>query len=187
MTNHIKYLVLFSLVLLFLPSLLTGCANAQANDTLTDKAMLAELEKLHDKKYNKDDVCIKRVEESVKVVVIGLKDEAAVCRFAGVFIDSRFFEKGNLESSKTALSSLGWETANEQMRRKLAKLWVEKILFAFSAESNRSKRIFRVVPTDNDGIEVIVSLQFPPGVTSRHAPKSFLFDKDGNMSGANDY
>lgn len=179
-----KTLIKISLAIIFLPCLLTGCANAQADDTLTDKAVLIQLGKLNDKKFSKDVVCIKRLKESAKLVVIGIKDDKAVCRFDGVFVDSRYFEKNSLEWSKTALSSLGWEKANEQTRQKLAKLWIEKVLFAFSAQSNQT---FQAVPMDNDGIKVIVSLRLPPGVTGRNAPKIFVFDKDGNMSSASGY
>jgi len=181
MANSIKNLVLISLAFLFLPWLPTGCANAQAGDILTDKAVLAELGKLNDKKFSKDDVCIKRLKESAKVVVIGLKGEDSVCRYNGVFVGSLYLKKDSIETSKTALRSLGWEKANEQARQKLAKLWVEKVLFAFSAKSNQT---FQAVSLDNDGIKVIVSLQFPPGVTGRNAPKIFVFDKDGGLSSA---
>ena len=184
MKHSIKNLVLISLVFLFLPWLPAGCANAQAGDILTDKAMLAQLGKLYDKKFSEDDVCIKRPKESAKIVVIGLKGEDSVCRYNGVFVDSFYLVKDGIETSKSALQALGWEKANEQARQKLTKLWVEKVIFAFSAQSNRT---FRAVPIDNDGIKVIVSLRLPPGVTSRNAPKIFVFDKDGNMSSASSY
>lgn len=101
-----------------------------------------------------------------------------------VFVDSDYFEHGRLDWTKNALHLLGWEKANRQQREKLAKLWVEKVLFAFSAKSNQT---FQAVSPVNDEIKVIVSLQFPPGVTSRNAPKTFVFDKGGNMSPAGDY
>lgn len=179
-----KALIKISLVFIFLPCVVTSCANALAVDGLTDEAIIAQLGKLNGKEFTKDDVCIKRLKESAKIVVIGVKDNKTICRFDGVFVDSNYFEKGNIEQSKIALRSMEWENSDERTRRKLAKLWVEKVLFAFSAQADRT---FQTVSLDNDGIKVIVSLQLPPGITSRNAPKIFVFDKDGNVSSASSY
>ena len=175
---------MISLAFLFLPCLLTVCANAQKAEVLTDEVVLRTIEKLRGGDWYRDDICIKRLKEPPNLVVVGVKDNNSVCNFSVVFIDSDYFEHGRREWTKNALHLLGWGKANEENRKKLAKLWVEKVLFAFSAKSNQT---FQAVPIDNDGIKVIVSLKFPPGVTSRNAPKIFVFDKDGNMSPEGNY
>ena len=186
MAHFIKNLIVISFAFLFLPCLLVGCANAQKADVLTDEAVLRTIEKLRGGDWQQDEICVKRLKEneSAKIVVVGVKDEKSVCDFDGAFVGSDYFEHGKLDWTKNALHLLGWEKANRQGREMLAKLWVEKVLFAFSAKSNQT---FQAVPMDNDEIKVIVSLQFPPGVTSRNAPKIFVFDKDGNMSPQGNY
>ena len=186
MANSIKKLVVISFAFLFLPCLLAGCANAQKADVLTDEAVLRTIEKLRGGDWKQDEICIKRLKEneSANIVVVGVKDDNLVCRFDGAFIGSDYFEHGKLDWTKNALHLLGWEKANRQERERLATLWVEKVIFAFSAQTNQT---FQAVSTGEDEIKVIVSLEFPPGVTSRNAPKIFGFDKDGNMSPSDNY
>ena len=169
-----------------MPCLLAGCANAQKADGLTDEVVLRTIEKLRGGDWRQDEICIKRFKEneSAKLVVVGIKDDNEICQFDGAFVGADYFEHGKPDWTKNALRLLGWEKANRQERERLAKLWVEKVLFAFSAKSNQT---FQTVSTGDDEIKVIVSLQFPPGVTSRNAPKIFVFDKDGNMSPAGNY
>ena len=95
-----------------------------------------------------------------------------------MFVNSRYFEKNDFASSKDALAELGWKTADRREREEMAKLWVEKGLLPFSKRDNQ---VFAAVSSGDGKIEVIVSLQFPPGVTSRHAPQRFIFDKDGGL------
>ncbi len=193
----------YRLVFFFaLSAFLTGCVKAQTisnkADLSSDEAIIAALQKISDaknaqstgdekldakrkaaNKLKKEDVCIERVQESSKIIVIGFFRFDYGCHFEGAFINSVYFEAENSELHKNALHSLGWEKANRQERERLAKLWVEKVLFAFSAKPNQT---FQAISIGDDEIKVIVSLQFPPGVTSRNAPKVFVFDKDGKMS-----
>lgn len=179
MVNSTKNFALISLAFLFLPCLLTVCTNAQKIEVLTDRVVLRTIEKLRGGNWKRDEICIKRLNEPSNLVVVGVKDSRLVCHFDGAFVDLDYFERGKLDWVKNALHSLGWEKANRQQRERLAKIWVEKVIFAFS--ENR-KRTFQIVPAGVDEIKVIVSLQFPPGVTSRNAPKTFVFDKDGSVS-----
>lgn len=181
MTKFIKNLFTISLVIVFMQCLSAGCAVAQ--DFSTDKAVREELAKISDFK-SLDRLCIKRLKESAKIIVIGNRANDRDCEIDGAFINSRYFEMTNAALSKTALNTLGWEAANRQKREKLATLLVEKVLFAFSAKSNQT---FQAVSTSEGGIKVIVSLKYPPGVTSRNASKIFVFDKDGSFSAAGDY
>ena len=106
------------------------------------------------------------------------------CHLVGVSVNKKYLKKGNPLLSKTVLAALGWENASRREREKLAILLVERVFFAFSADS---KQVFRAVTSEGGGIKVIVSLQYPPGVTSRHAPKIFDFDQDGNSAATGDY
>lgn len=186
MEKSIKNLFVISFAFLFLPCLLAACANAQKADALTDETVLRTIEKLRGGVLSQDDICIKKFKENelARLVVVGVKDEKLVCHLDGAFVDLDYFQQGRLDWSKNALKALGWEKANRQQRERLAKLLVEKVLFAFSAKPNQT---FQAVSTADDKIKVTVSLQFPPGVTSRHAPKQFIFDKDGNILPSGNY
>ncbi len=173
-----------SLALVFLSCLLTTCANAQKTKIMTDEVAIRTIEKLRGGDWKPDEICIERLKEPANLVVVGVKDNNSVCNFDGAFVDLDYFERGKPDWVKNALHLLGWEKVNRQERERLAKLWIEKVLFAFSAKSNQT---FAVVSTGDDEIKVIVSLQLPPGVTSRNAPKIFVFDKDGNMSPQSNY
>jgi hypothetical protein len=124
-----KSLVIISLAFLFLPCLLTACANAQKFNVLTDQVVLRTIEKLRGGDWYRDEICIKKLKEQANLVVVGVKDNNSVCHVSLVFVDSDYFEHGRLDWTKNALHLLGWEKANQQQREKLAKLWVEKVLF----------------------------------------------------------
>ena len=208
MTDTFYKLESFVLTLIFLSVFLAAnCATAQTvtdkTDLSTDEGVIAALQKISDAKnaestgdekldakrkaadkLESKDVCIKRLKETTKIIVIGFFRFDYGCHFEGAFINSDFFEAANGDLHKNALHSLGWEKANKTERERIAKLWVEKVLFAFSAKTNQT---FQAVSIGDDEIKVIVSLQFPPGITSRNAPKVFVFDKDGKMSPQGNY
>lgn len=148
MENSIKNLVKISLAFFFLQCVLAGWAPAQKTiDLSTDKAVLAELQKkahemraaigtTGDAKFDQamknakpidaKSVCIRRIKESEKIIVIGLKESGDDCRFDGAFVDSQFYYGDDKTLSKNALDALGWQKATRAQREKLAKLWVEK-------------------------------------------------------------
>lgn len=149
MTNN---LLKYALIFLALSCFLVNCANAQKVNLSTDKAVLAELQKKADemraaigttgdakfdqamknaKPIDAKSVCIKRIKESEKIIVIGLKESGDDCRFHGAFVDSQFYYSDDETLSKNALDALGWQKAARAQREKLAKLWVEKGLLAF--------------------------------------------------------
>lgn len=149
MTNN---LLKYALISFALSGFLVNCANAQKVDLSTDKAVLAELQKKADemraaigttgdekfdaamknaKPLDAKSVCINRIKESEKIIVIGLKESGDDCSFHGAFVDSRFYYSDDKTLSKTALDALGWQKAERAQREKLAKLWVEKGLLAF--------------------------------------------------------
>src|SRR5687767_8708078 len=141
-------------VLLFficLPAVFAACANAQVVsnqdrpktespsnlDLSTNEGVLAELQKRLDakgdepgkkggRKLDPKFVCIERLRESAKIIVIGGFAYDRGCRLQGAFVDSRYFEKDDLALTKNALAALGWETATPEQREKLALVWVAK-------------------------------------------------------------
>ena len=126
MKNLAQVLIAF----LFLPCLLTSCAKAQARDLLTDQAVRDALAKISGFK-SMGNLCIKRMSESAKIILIGNHANDRDCRIDGAFIDSRYLPETDAAFSKTALAALGWNAANQEQREQLAGLWVEKGLLAF--------------------------------------------------------
>lgn len=141
----------YALIFFALPGFLVNCANAQKVDLSTDKAVLAELQKKADelreaigttgdekfdaamkKPIDAKSVCINRIKEWGKIIVIGLKESGDdSCSFHGAFVDSKFYYSDDKTLSKNALDALGWQKAERAQRENLAKLWVEKGLLPF--------------------------------------------------------
>lgn len=200
--NQLKLSALLSFFLLS-----PCCANAQtisnATDLSTDAGVIAELQKRVDAKnakrangdekliagqkaegkLRKEDVCIKRLKESKKVIVIGFSRTDVGCHFDGAFVDSRYIEREDAALSKSALAALGWEKADRLMREDLAKIWIGEGLLAFS--SIPYKNVSAV--TADEEIKIFVSSQYPEGVTSRSVPRIFFLDKNGDLLSAGDY
>jgi hypothetical protein len=193
---------LFAFVLLTFP--LANCASAQNADLSTDAGVIAELQKRVDaknaegangdekliakqkaaSKLEAKDVCIERLKESAKIIVIGFFRTDVGCRFDGAFVDSRYYERENSDISKIALGALGWEKANRTQRENLAKIWVEKALLVFAPLP--SQKVSAISFGDSE-IKVTASSEYPPNVTSRSVTKQFVFDKDGNLLSAAGY
>jgi hypothetical protein len=121
---------------------LGGYARAQTVELSTDEAVIAEMQKRVDAKREAEgqkggikltakSVCIERLKESPKVIVIGSFRYDKGCHFDGAFVDSRYLEQSDPAFSKSVLDALGWEAANRDQREGLAELWVEKGLAAF--------------------------------------------------------
>lgn len=138
-----KILVRILLAFFLFPCILAGCVHAQKIDLSTDEAVLAELQKRVDakrtelgktggSKLNARSVCIERLKESEKVIVVGFFAYDRGCRLDGAFIDSRYFESTDAAFSKNALAKFGWEKAPKRELEILALYWVEKGLLAFS-------------------------------------------------------
>ena len=175
----------------------------QNADLSTDEAVIAELQKISDEKnasltkgdeklaakrkaaskLEAKDVCIGRLKESAKIIVIGFFRTDVGCRFDGAFVDSRFYERDETDLSKIALAALGWAKANRTGRERLTKIWVGEGLLAFAQMPYQQVSAVTV----NDEIKITVSANRPAGVTSRSVPKRFAFDTDGNLLSAGDY
>jgi hypothetical protein len=206
-TDLLKFALAFFAVSVFL----ANCADAQkipvdksgAQDLSTDAGIIAELQKIIDgknaestgdekldakrknaSKLEAKDVCIKRLKESAEIIVIGFFRTDDGCHLDGVFVDSRYFERDKFDLSKIALAALGWEKASQKERENLAKLWVEKGLLVFAPLTNQTLSAFS---TADGSVKVTASSKYPPGVTSRSAAKSFVFNKDGELLSASGY
>lgn len=187
---------LFAFVLLAFP--LSSCASAQHADLSIDAGVIAELQKTVDaksaelakgdekliakqkaaSKLSKENVCIERLKESAKIIVIGFFRTDVGCRFDGAFVDSRYYERESSDISKIALGALGWAKANRTARENLAKIWVEKGLLVFAPLPYQK---VSAISSGDTEIKVTASSEYPPNVTSRTQTKQFVFDKDGSL------
>ena len=71
MKNLRKRLLKLSLAFVFLPCILAGSTQAQKVDLSTEEAVIEQLGKQKKAEFNKDKICIERLEESTKIIVIG--------------------------------------------------------------------------------------------------------------------
>ncbi|CAN5208942.1 hypothetical protein BH10ACI1_BH10ACI1_14110 [soil metagenome] len=185
-------LIKFSLLFVFLSCVLVGCANAQQTvDLSTDKAVLEQLGKLQNKDFSKDMVCIERLKESANLIIVGFFAYDRGCRFDGVFVNSVYFEKADTDLSKNALNALGWKKANQTEREKIAMIWVEKGLLAFSTVLYTKDKDFNVgefyppqiVAKENGEIVVTLWTSVMKRKKEYHNLE-FKFTKDGNLTGS---
>ncbi|MEP6901591.1 MAG: hypothetical protein ABJA66_07565 [Actinomycetota bacterium] len=204
-----KDILKHALVIFALSGFLASCTNAQSvsnrDQTKNESPSNAELIKSDEKleaarkvasRLETEDGCVKRLKESVKVIIIGSFRTDVGCHLDGVFVDSQYFERDDTAFSKNALVALGWEKANQAEREKLAKLWVEKGLLAFSTviytkDKDLNDRNFQPPVADSGGngeIKVTLWIQTPPGMM-RSAKDfqrlEFRFAIDGNMMPGN--
>ena len=210
MRKYSRTSITLSLAIVFSMCILTNCADAQITGLSTDSGVLTELQKILDaksaalakgddkleakqkaaSKLEAKDVCIQRLKESARIIVIGFFRTDIGCQFDGAFIDSRFFGQNDFDLSKNALAALGWKTADREKRETLAGIWVEKGLLAFSDEHyERFKNPVssRYASTTDGEIKVIMLLPSIPGRTTRgYARKVFTFNKDGDLLSAID-
>ena len=128
----IKVLFQISFALAVLPCILVDCADAQVIDLSTDQAVRKELAKNSEFESALDMLCIHRLKESRAIIVIGTHALDRDCEIHGAFVNSVYFSEDSPELSQKALAVLGWEKAKKEQREKLALLWAEKGLLAFS-------------------------------------------------------
>lgn len=189
---------------LCLPFLFTGGVCAQSPDLSTKEAVLAELQRIADaklealgkpagRKLDARFVCIKRLKESDEIIVIGGFAYDRGCRFQGVFVNSRYFEKDDPALSKNALAALGWEKAPKREREMLAKFWVEKGLVPFftvlyTKDKELNDHAFQppqVVSTETGEIKVTLWVRLPRGRgEQRYQHLEYRFGRDGNLLGS---
>jgi len=171
-------------------------------DLSTDEAVRTELQKRIDaksdapgkkggRKLDGKSVCIERLKESEKVIVIGFFRNDYGCHFDGVFVDSRYFERADTALSKKALAAFGWEKAPKREREILASYWVQKGLLAFftvlqTKDKDLNDNEFhppRAVAAENGEIKVTLWIQMPSGMRRGKEFKrvEYKFAKDGSL------
>lgn len=183
---------------------LTDCTRAQTVDLSTNEAVLAELQRIADaklealgkpagRKLEARFVCIERLKESAEIIVIGGFAYDRGCRFQGVFVNSRYFEKDDAALSKNALAALGWEKAPKREREMLAKFWVEKGLVPFftvlyTRDKELNDQAFQppqVVSTKTGEIKVTLWVRLPRGRGEQgYQHLEYRFSRDGNLLGS---
>ena len=140
--------------------------------------------------------CIERNIGSPKIVAVGNFRYDYGCRFAGVFVNSKYFKKDDSDLSKKAFDALGWKTANVEERQKLARAWTETGLLGFTkviGETNaefQEKRLKKpqTSTAENGETTVTVWIKTISDVMAGH-PKAYLtlleykFAKDGGLLG----
>ena len=175
---------------------------AQTVDLSTNEAVLAELQGRVDAKrdipgkkgggkLDAKHVCIERLKESAKVIIIGFFRYDYGCHFDGAFVDSRYLERTDAALSKNALKALGWDTANRDQRERLAKLWVEKGLVAFftvlyTKDKNFQASTFQppqVISEHNGEVVVTLWVRLPSGNRGGTTEKflEYRFSNDGDL------
>jgi len=184
------------------------------SDLSTDAGVIAELQKIGDAKraelpkadekieakrraasrLESKNVCIKRLKESAKVIVIGFFRTDVGCHFSGAFVGSRYFEKTDLiDLSKAALEAFGWQKANQTEREKLAAAWVEKGLLAFysvlyakpSELENVGFHPPQFVSEKNGAVKINLFIQLPSRMTREKGFQhlEYRFAADGTFTG----
>lgn len=197
------------LALVLLPLLGSGFAKAQnvtAADLSTDEAVLAEMQKIVDaereklglvdkgrSKLDARDVCIKRLKESAKIIVVGFFAHDLGCRLDGAFIGSRYLKKGDPNFSREALAELGWAKAASKVREQLALQWTKKGLLAFSTVLNSKDKDFgngefhppQAVSNENGEVTIKLWIQLPSGrdPEKRFRRVELKFDGAGSHTG----
>ena len=177
------------LVCVFLTFLLAGCTPAQNVDLSTKKAVLEQLGKQKNEKFSQDKVCIERLKESAKVIVIGFFRYDYGCHLDGAFVNSVYIERDE-SLSKKALNALGWKKANLERREQLAKLWAEKGLLAFATVLNKKDKDLdtdefhppQVVSTESGETIVTLWILFVR-MRKEFQLVELRFAKDGNLLG----
>ena len=184
-----NYLIKFSLALIFLTGISACRTNAQTVDLSTKEAVLEELGKQKKSDLSKAKICVERLEESAKVIIIGFFRNDYGCHLDGAFVNSVYIEDG-ADLSQKALDALGWEKANQERREQLAVAWVEKGLLAFSTVLYTKDKDFgngefqppNVVSKDNG--EVVVTLWTRTMRRKKEFHQlEYRFAKDGSLSG----
>lgn len=203
MNDLIKYAV----VIFILSCFSASCVNAQiipGPNLATDEMVLAELQKRVDaeraelgktggSKLNAKSVCIERLKESEKVIVIGFFAFDRGCRLDGAFVDSRYFESTDAALSKNALAAFGWEKAPKREREMLASYWVTKGLLAFftvlyTKDIDLKEGEFhppQAVTTENGEIKVTLWIRWPSGMRREKGFQhvEYKFAADGSLAG----
>jgi hypothetical protein len=162
-------------------------------DLSTSEGVNAAREAISGKKLDEGSKkCIRRNSDLPQIVAVGGSAFDYGCLFQGVFVDSHYFENGDVALSKKALDALGWRTANPEERERLARLWVENGLLPFFTViaqknedfQNRSFQPPQAISKENGQIIVTLWISLPIMLNGRHYQLlEYRFSKDGELLG----
>lgn len=206
-------LIVGVLISLFPASRAEAQTSLKSADLSTDEAVIAELKKMQDAKnaelakenealkkklqaadkINKENVCIERLKESPKIIAVAFFRNDYGCHFEGAFVGSRYYDAAEIfDAAKPALDALGWENANRKTRERLARIWSEKVLNAFSNLLYAIPKDFgksgfhppQATSTEKGEITVSLWIQLPQGRTREKGFQhlEYIFDENGNMT-----
>ena len=146
--------------------------------------------KLDDRSRN----CVRLDKDLIGIAVVGGFAYDYGCRFSGVFVKARYFGQDDPGLSQAALDALGWKTANQKQREKLAQAWVEKGLLAFLTVvsetnqdfANRSFQSPQATSKSNGETIVTLWIRMPSGRSRGrgYQLREFRFSADGALSSA---
>jgi len=94
------------------------------NDLTTDEGVLSELERIHQKKFAKEYVCIERPVEFPGLVLVAMFANDRGCMGDEAFFRGEFGGIGT--RSADILEQAGWKKSNSE-RERLAKAWFNKV------------------------------------------------------------
>jgi hypothetical protein len=177
---------------------LTGLASAQdvsQFDLSTNDGVNAAREAISGKKIDeRSKNCIQRDRSLPGIVVVGSFAFDRGCRLDGVFVNSRYIGTDDKGMSKGALETLGWKTAKQPQREKLAQAWVEQGLLGFLTVVSKENehfagRAFQPPQTvTGAGAETVVTLwiRLPAGRArgTAYQRREYRFSKDGDFMGS---
>ncbi len=174
-------------------------------DLSTDEAVLKEVQKRLDaksdaagerggRKLDANSVCVERLKESKKIIVIGYFRNDFGCHIDGAFVDSRYFEITDTALSKEALATLGWVKAQNREREMMANSWVQNGLLVFFNVLQIKDKDLRdsefhpplAAAAEDGNIRVTLWIQMPPRMRRGKEFKrvEYIFAKDGKQISA---
>jgi len=138
--------------------------------------------------------CIHRDTSLPGIVVVGGFAFDYGCRLQGVFIKSSYVGTDDKSLSRSALEALGWKTAKQPQRKKLAQAWVQEGLLGFlTVVSDENEHFaghtFQPPQTiTGAGGETVVTLwiRLPSGRTrgTRYQLREYTFASAGDFAGS---
>jgi hypothetical protein len=188
------FICLIVIITLFICSAYANVQDLSRYDLSTNEGVAAAREAISGKMLDANSKgCVSRSPDLPKIVVVGAFAYDLGCRFQGVFVGSDYFENESAALSKSALNALGWKTANQEQREKLARLWVEKGFLPFFTVivqenrdfQNRSFQQPQAISKENGEIIVTLWIRLPPGMLNvrDYQLLEYRFSKDGELLG----
>jgi hypothetical protein len=156
----------------------------------TDDEVLAELRRLHNKEFRKEDLCIQRPKSFSDVILVGLFAYDRGCRLGDAFFKGKLVNIS--ENHREIFQSTGWNN-NSSENSKILRAWFIEIFCAFRHPvTSRPKdfpedRWFELTVDHINGNYVVKGwVQEPVGMKPEMVFKvhEIEFDENGNFQSA---